>query len=351
MSPKLQFPSGSRILVCRTDRIGDLLLAIPVAESIKLRHPDCEVHVMASLYASPLLENNPRIDGIVRVQHDQLTKNGRYRKELLAKISNTGYSAAVVIFPDRNICRLLYKAGIPHRIGTSRRLHSFYFNHYVHHSRKANQRHEMGYNFDFLKFFADGPSVASPTVHLVERDRDGASALLSARNISGDFLLVHPGSGGSADRWPLEQFIRLADELQKQGMRVVISGSQTEAGDIEQACKRLDVSLPMIAGDTDLRTLAAILERARLVVSNSTGPLHLAAAVGTKVVGLYPGKKAMSPLRWGPVGEGHVVIQPLVACQCSGKACACMKTITVESVYRAVSESWRTSVTTAGKQR
>jgi lipopolysaccharide heptosyltransferase II len=349
VSQKLQIASGSRILVCRTDRIGDLLLAIPTAESIKLRHPDCEVHVMASLYASPLLENNPRIDGIVRVQHDQLTNNGRYRKELHAKISKAAYEIAVVIFPDRNICRLLYKAGIPHRIGTSRRLHSFYFNHYVHHSRKANLQHEMVYNQDFLRFFADGPTVTQPAVHLIGRDRDGAAALLSARGVSGDFLLVHPGSGGSADRWPLEQFLKMADQVKHQGIQVVVSGSQAEAIEIEQACRRLSIQVSMVAGDTDLRTLSAILEQARLVVSNSTGPLHLAAAVGTPVVGLYPGKRVMSPQRWGPVGDRHVVIQPTIPCKCTGRSCDCMKSIRPETVAKAVLNRWQNSAKIADR--
>ncbi len=336
MSQKLELLSGSKILVSRTDRIGDLLLAIPVAESIKLRHPDCEVHVMASLYASPLLENNPRLDGIVRVQVDQLINNGRYRAELQSKVGHAGFEAAVVIYPDPNICRLLYKVKVPHRIGTSRRFHSLYFNHYIHHSRKSNVQHEMVYNLDFLRFFAEGPTVTQPAVHLIERDRKGAESLLSAKSVTGDFVLIHPGSGGSADRWPLERFLKLADLLQSKKVQVVISGSQNESSQIEEMSKRLGIEVPTIAGDTDLRTLGAILERARLVVSNSTGPLHLAAAVGTRVIGLYPGKRVMSPVRWGPVGAGHQVIQPTISCRCSGNRCECMKSIRVEHVYSAV---------------
>lgn len=343
VSQKLELPSGSKILVSRTDRIGDLLLAVPVAESIKLRHPDCEVHVMASLYASPLLENNPHIDGIVRVQVDQLINNGRYRVELQSKVAKAGFEAAVVIYPDPNICRLLYKVGVPHRIGTSRRFHSLYFNHYVHHSRKANVQHELVYNLDFLRFFANGPTVTQPVVHLIERDRKGAEALLSSKSVAGDFVTIHPGSGGSADRWPLEQFLKLADLLQGEKVQVVISGSQSEAAQIIEVSRRLGIAVPTIAGDTDLRTLGAILERARLVVSNSTGPLHLAAAVGTRVIGLYPGKRVMSPVRWGPVGTGHQVIQPTISCRCTGKRCECMKAIRVENVHAAVIAALNTS--------
>ena len=98
-----------------------------------------------------------------------------------------------------------------------------------------------------------------------------------------------------------------------------------------------------ITGQTDLRTLAAVLSQASTVVANSTGPLHLAVAVGTRVVGLYPSKKAMSPVRWGPLGEGHRLITPAqTECHCPPRQCRCMETITPEDVARMVVEFFKT---------
>lgn len=337
MSDRLDIPQGARLLVCRTDRIGDLLLALPLAESIKLRHPDCEVHMMASLYASPVVDNNPNIDGIVRVQFDQLISNGRYRAELQAKVAKLECHTAVVLYPEPHICRLLHRVGVPHRIGTSRRFHSFYFNHYIHHSRRSNRKHELEYNLDFLRFFANGATVSAPRIVLTDRDRLGSSRLLESRSIRGYFVVIHPGSGGSADRWPLENFLRLADLMMKQGVQVVITGSASEAPVIERTATQLGICVPTLGGDTDLRTLSAVLASARLVVSNSTGPLHLSAAVGTPVVGLYPSKRMMSPVRWGPVGEGHIVLQPPpTVCRCPEKRCECMRSMSVETVLAAV---------------
>jgi heptosyltransferase-3 len=337
MAADLNITPGSKILVSRTDRIGDLLMALPLAESIKLRHPECEVYVMASLYASPVLENNPHIDGIVRVQHDQLVKNGRYRIELQAKVRRAVYHAAVILYPEPHVCRLLHRVGVPHRIGTSRRFHSLYFNHHLHHSRKTNRKHEAEYNLDFLRFFADGPTVRTPRVTVTEREQQQAENILKVRGITGDFVLVHPGSGGSADSWPLEHYQKLVDEIQGNGVAVVLSGSMSETPTIERMVSALRRGPATIAGDTDLRTLAAVLSRARLVISNSTGPLHLAAAVGTQVVGLYPSKRVMSPVRWGPLGEGHVVLQPAVSvCRCPEKRCGCMRSLSVATVAGSV---------------
>jgi len=247
MTAKLDIAPGSRILISRTDRIGDLLMAVPLAESIKLRHSDCEIHVMASLYASPVLENNPRIDGIVRVQHDQLVKNGRYRIELQAKVQRTGFHTAIVLYPEPHICRLLFRAAVPHRVGTSRRFHSLYFNHYIHHSRKTNRKHEAEYNLEFLRFFGDGPTVHSPQVTVTERERQSADSILKSRGIVGEFVLIHPGSGGSADSWPLEHYQKLVDVISQRGIPVVLSGSMAETSQIERIVSALKAKPVTIA--------------------------------------------------------------------------------------------------------
>jgi ADP-heptose:LPS heptosyltransferase len=136
----------------------------------------------------------------------------------------------------------------------------------------------------------------------------------------------------------MENFIRLYELLEANGVNPVISGSDPEGAIAEDVARKLGVPVRKITGDTDLRTLAAVLSLAEIVVANSTGPLHLAAAVDTKVVGLYPSRKAMSPVRWGPMGRKGKVIQPPegVECQCPHKQCTCMALITPEQVAHEV---------------
>jgi len=336
MDDVLDIKPGDHILVSRSDRLGDLILALPFVETLKLRYPDCRVDVLASLYASPILENNDRIDSIVRVQNDQLVASRHYRKELEQKIKKADYKVVVALYPERHISRMFYQLHIPHRVGTAGRFHSVFFNHRLMHSRKANKKHEQEYNLDFLKYFKDGPTVTTPRVHPTRKELDHARRLLKEVGVDGDFVVVHPGSGGSADRWPMERFVEFYRELEKEGVPAVVTGSEEEGRQIDEVAARLGVRLRSITGSTDLRTLAAVLSRANLAVANSTGPLHLAVAVGTRVVGLYPRRKIMSPVRWGPVGEGHKVIQPLEPdCQCPPRQCHCMDTITVERVTEA----------------
>jgi lipopolysaccharide heptosyltransferase II len=310
MSKVLDIWPGDAILVSRTDRLGDLILALPFIETLKVRYPECRIDVLASLYASPILENNERIDGILRVQNDQLALSRPYKKELFQKVSKKKYRAVVLLFPERRISRLLYQTGIENRIGTAGRFHSVFFNHHLMHSRKQNKKHELEYNLDFLRFFASGPTVKQPTVYVQEKEIKNARRLLKKRGVEGGFIILHPGSGGSAHRWTAECFMELHKKLVEAGHTVVITGSEEEGREYEILAKKMKAEPANIAGQTDLRTLAALLSLGELVVANSTGPLHLAAAVGTKVVGLFPNNRVMTPVRWGPWGKEHRVIQP-----------------------------------------
>lgn len=339
MNKPLDIKDGDKILISRTDKLGDLVLALPFIETFKLRYPKCKVDVIASLYASPILEHNKSINKIMRVQNDQLLNNKLYKKDLLRKIKEENYDAVIALYPERQISRLYYQANIPIRIGTAGRFHSIFFNTRLLHSRKKNLKHEFLYNLDFMKFFKEGPIVTLPKVYLKEKEIINARRILKEVGVGEKFVVIHPGSGGSAESWSLDAFINLYKLLEKKGVVLVVSGSEQEGFVVADRSFEHGIDINAITGATDLRTLAAVLSLADVVVANSTGPLHLAVAVGTKVVGLYPSRKAMSPVRWGPLGPDDKVILPEgVECTCPPGNCVCMDLIRPESVVDEVLE-------------
>lgn len=334
---KIELNDGDRVLISRTDRLGDLVLALPFVETMKRRYPKCSIEVLASLYASPILENNPHVDKIMRVQNDMLRKDNLYKKDLLHKIKLGNYKVAVVLFPERRISQLFHKANIPIRIGTAGRFHSLFFNVHLLHSRKSNKKHESDYNLDFLAFFKNGSIVYKPRVYLLEKEIKNAKRILSEAGVEMPFVVLHPGSGGSAECWPMNQFIELYGALSAAGVNAVVSGSEDEGEACDRMARAKGINVKKITGRTDLRTLAAVLSLSEVVVSNSTGPLHLATALGTHVVGLYPSKTIMSPRRWGPLGDNDIVLLPETEeCRCPTNQCTCMETISIESVFEAV---------------
>ncbi len=310
MPEKISLKDGDRILISRTDRIGDLILTLPLIESIKARYPECRIDIIASDYASPVLENNDCLDTIIKINNTTLKNDKDYRRELCETLKNNKYKAALIIFPEKLISRIIYKSKIPIRIGTARRFQSIYFNRFLFHSRRANKKHESEYNLDFLQFFRQGEVIYTPHIYLKKDEIKTARRILAEVNVSGRFIILHPGSGGSADRWPLGHFIELCYILKKHDYSVVLTGSKEEEKKIAKAVNERTISLINFAGKTDIRTLGGLLSLADIVIANSTGPLHLATAVGTKVIGLYPNTHAMSPVRWGPLGTAHQVILP-----------------------------------------
>jgi lipopolysaccharide heptosyltransferase II len=337
MVKQIEILDGDRILISRTDRLGDLILAMPFVDTFKNSYPNCQVDVISSLYASPILENKDTINKIIKVQKDQLLSNKLYKKDLLQRIKKENYKAVIILFPDRQMSRLFFKAEIPIRIGTAGRFHSIFFSHLLMHSRKKNIKHESTYNLDFMQFFREGNLVLIPKVNLREKELLNAKKILESSGVSEKFILIHPGSGGSAESWSFENFIKLYGILKKEEIDLVITGSEAEGNKVDQIADEMNLDVKKITGETDLRTLAAVLSLAEVVIANSTGPLHLATAVGTKVVGLYPRKSAMSPVRWGPLGENHQIIQPdREECQCPTKQCNCMDLIDPKLVSQKV---------------
>ncbi|SYZ74083.1 putative ADP-heptose-LPS heptosyltransferase [Candidatus Zixiibacteriota bacterium] len=329
MNRLIDLEPSDKIIVCRTDRIGDLILAVPFIETLKTRYPGVSVEVMASDYAAPILKYNPYVDAVFSIDHALLKADVNYRKSFLKRLRESGYRVAAALYPERHISFFLWKAAVPVRIGSGRRLHSIFFNRHLYHSRNAAEKHESEYNLDFLEFFKSGPLIKEPRLYLKPEEIKSAQALLTSKGIEPPFVVLHPGTGGSTETWPPDNFFALYSDLQKAGVQTLLTGSKAEIPMITDGARRAGIEPVSLAGETDLRSLAAVLSLADVVVANSTGPLHLAAATGTRVVGLYPQRRVMAPLRWGPIGTGHCIIQP-------ERPAMGMNTIAVDKVRSAV---------------
>jgi heptosyltransferase III len=166
------------------------------------------------------------------------------------------------------------------------------------------------------------------------------AGLLKGKGVDGPFAVIHPGSGGSARDWPLERFGDLGRMIAtKYGVRVLVTGGEREHEATALVAERAGAGAISLCGALTLPELAALYARAAVVIANSTGPLHLAAALGTAVVGIYPQLTAMSPARWGPYTDRKRVLVPDAPADCrlcrKGERCACIESITREQVYDA----------------
>ena len=333
-------PDIKRILIVRTDRLGDVVLTLPILPSLRRCFPDAYIAMLLKRYTGEIVEGNPYVNELLWYDDE----NGVVPFWKMCRVlRERKFDAAVVVYPRPRLAWLMACSRIPLRIGTGYRYYSFLFNRRVFEHRRDAKRHEVEYNLNLLKelgctstaaieFFIDIPEEAESKVDTLLRNA-GAE-----RNCQ--VIVIHPGSGGSAREWPAEHFGLLAAHLSRDGAFVVVTGTYAEEREVDAVVLAAGGKALPLVGKLNVKELAALLRRASLVIANSTGPLHIAAAVAAPVLGLYPQHTPMSVKRWGPCTERKVVLVPQKPADCSDcvrsgkRSCLCMASITVEQAYQ-----------------
>lgn len=327
---KEEIESGD-ILVVRNDRLGDTILALPVVLTLKKAFPKSKVHFWAAPNAAPIIKCVEGIDNVIEA-------DDRGSANVSDKIKSLNIQTAFCLRPTLSNAITLKKAGIPIRIGTGRRVYSALFTNRVNISRKNSRRHEADLNLDMLSSFGIDTNNKFPKILISDEVISKVEELLSQHDVSSDkkLVIIHPGSGGSARDWHPKYFSELADKLESLNrVCIIVTGSESES----QICRLVSHDKHInLCGKTNLLALSALLNKSELLISNSTGPLHLGVALGRRVLGLYPPVKGCLPERWGPYRHPDWALMPdLPLCdKCKSgcfSACYCMEQLAPDIVY------------------
>ncbi|MFA6456439.1 MAG: glycosyltransferase family 9 protein [Bacteroidota bacterium] len=321
-----------KILLVRTDRIGDVVLSLPMLPLIKKKFPNASITVMVRPYTKELVERHSLVDEIIL--WDESLSVAHYVSLLRAK----EFDIAILPYPRFNLSLIIFLAGIPLRVGTGYRWYSFLFNKRIFEHRKDAKRHEVEYNINLLSTIGIFPDVEPQFEFSISAESErNVNSVLSADGVS-NFAVLHAGSGGSARDWSIKHFAQLGDVLQSQlQLQVVLTGGSNELQLTTSLAAMMNHPPLNYTGKFSLQELGALFKKARVFVSNSTGPLHIAAMVGTPVVAFYPPILQCSPARWGPyTDKKKVFAADNTQCTlCKGTPCrsnVCMEQITVEQV-------------------
>lgn len=335
-----------RILITRTDRLGDVVLSTPVIRYFRKKFPDAYIAFMTSPAAKDVVLHNPDLDEVI-----VLDKAGRHKGifgmlAMAMALRKKNFDTAVALHPTTRVHVLLFLAGIPRRIGYDRKFGSL-LTVRASHAKQEGIFHEAEYNFKLLEaagFDARGADKR-PYVATKEAERDSVDAFLRQNGVRDDYIAIHAGASCPSKRWPAERFARVADELVRfTGFDIVlIGGEETRplSGIVSRSMKEKPFDL---TGKLTVGELAELLRRAKLFVSNDSGPVHVAAAVNCPVVSIFGRKDpGLSPKRWGPVGEKIRVVHKDVGCKkCLAHLCVrhfkCLEAITPRDVVNAAME-------------
>lgn len=329
--------SPRRIMVRMPNWIGDAVMAIPALMAIRQRFPAAELTVVANPLVAELFVCHPGCDRVIRF--DKRAAPGlaglwRFSRQLRGErfelaflLQNALAAAAMALF-----------AGIPRRAGYRTDGRGLLLTDGVPAVEKKHGLHHVDYYLQMLETLGIAAAGRQPRLALTAAEEARAEELLGP----GDWLAINPGASyGAAKRWLPERFAEVADALAGEfGLRVVLTGGPGEreiGADIEQGMHTRPVNL---IGTTAVRELLAVLARCRLVVTNDSGPMHVAAAFGVPLVAVFGPTDHTTT---SPVGEHfRIVRSPADCAPCMLRECPtdhrCMTGVSAGQVIAAARE-------------
>jgi heptosyltransferase-3 len=340
VSKKYSNKGISRILLSRTDAIGDVILTLPMAGIIKKYLPECKIIFLGKSYTKPVIALSEHVDEFIN--YDEMSQNAG-AESWLKKINA---DAIIHVFPRKEIAYAARKAGIPMRIGTSHRIyHLITCNKLIALGRKNSELHEAQLNLKLLEPFGITDLPHLNEIHeyfgfsKIPLLPDSLKKLIDADKFN---LIFHPSSNASAREWPLENYFQLIHLLDRKKFKIFITGQTQENILYNQWRKSLPDFVTDCTGLMTLPELISYIHACDGLIACSTGPLHIAAALNKKVIGLYPPIRPMHTGRWGGLGDQVKNIslnKSCVDCKNNPVQCHCMNEIQVDEIKQEI-EKW-----------
>jgi lipopolysaccharide heptosyltransferase II len=307
--PPLDPASVRRILVIRLDLLGDLVFAAPTIAALRAAYPDAHLTLLTLPYTQPLAALIPGVDRTLALDVNRYRRPAGWRHlgeaVALVRTLRAARLDLCLALHGRPAGALALLSGARYRVGYAAHAYPFAFNVAVPGQRYDRPRHETEYCLDLAREVG-GDAPRAPRL-LAPAESYRVPGLAPHER----YLVVHPGaSNGSAKRWPAAAWGRLArDAARTLGVRVVLTGGEAERALVGEVAAGAGAAVPLVG--TSLLDLAAVLAGAEALVSGDTGPLHLAAALGRPVVGVYG---PTDPAQTGPLGARAVVVRRPVPC-------------------------------------
>jgi ADP-heptose:LPS heptosyltransferase len=301
------------LAICTEGGVGDLLAASPAIHAIH-RHFREPVSLLASPYAAPVLQDDPSV-------REMLADDGTMpARDLASLLKSRSYSHTIVFWSTARVASAVRAAGIPVRVGQSKRLYSWMYTKQVPVRTESGDRtsHWTDVQMDYARALGivSQPEDFDLDIRLRAGDLAEADALIAREDLGERFVVLHATRGMRFDRvqWPVKRFAEIADALANAfSAKVALTGSVGDASIIGALGREMTAGHAVVAGRTSLMGLGALLRRAAAVVALDSGPMHMAAALGTPTVGIFALRTDL-PDRWRPLGPRVAVIRPSYPC-------------------------------------
>lgn len=303
--------ANSRIIISRTDSIGDVMLTLPLCGWIKKHMPECTLIFLGRAYTRALAEACEHITTFMDWDAIKQESPGAQ----VEAFSSQHADCIIHVFPRKEIMWVAKRAGIGVRVASGHRLHALTkCNKLVFFSRKNSDLHESQLNFKLLKPLEIADSIELKEIPGLYGFHSKAHEVVTEQNFIAKAqgrkrIVLHPLSKGSAVDWPIARYQELTTLLPPSEYAIYITGTKEEGQRILEQGGIQGEHVYDATGIFNLTELIHFLDQCDTLVAASTGPLHIAAALGKHAIGLYSPKRPIHPGRWSPIGKDTTVIR------------------------------------------
>ena len=295
-----------KILIARIDRIGDVVLSTPIPREIKKVFPESLVSVLVRKYTEDIYLNNPNVDEIILFDGED-DDNPKTFWQLVKEIKKYKFTHAFMLLPNEKLNWVLFLSGIPIRIGVGHKLYQFLsFSKYVDRKKYIPLRHEADYCLDMIRKIGIEPESFEPEIFLTDEELKKRDEIKTKLAPNGELLLgINTTSGKSSPNLKLKEYKKLIFQLSNErNIRVVI----TDNNPADEIIDLQEIIYPNIS--SSLRDSIINFSALDVLISASTGPMHICAALKVPTISLFCPLTACSPKLWGPLGNRSEIILP-----------------------------------------
>lgn len=325
------FHDASSILLIKPRAIGDVLLSTPVIGALRSAFPHLQIDFLTETFAADVVRGNPGVRDVLTFH-----KKKDSTLSVIRMVRKRRYDIVIDLFGNPRTALFTRWSGARHRVGFPFRGRSYAYQYHV--TPRGGEVHNVDFNLDVLRHFGVAVNGPQPFFPVGEQEHRTAEEWFRTEKIPANAVALNPGGGWYTKRWKRESYAALADRIiTGSGRSVLFFWGPGEKEEVE-AIRSLMTQQSRIIPSTTLKEMGAFLSRCSSMVSNDSGPMHIAAALGVPTLGIYG---PTVPRLQGPYGPKNrwVRHEDLDCLECNLTDCPigniCMSGLTVDRVYSA----------------
>lgn len=301
------------ILIVRTDRIGDVVLTTPAIKAVRNNFPDAKITVLLSPVTLDLLQGVDFVDDFIVDDRQGVNSGNKGFLKLAQQLRSQNFDLAINYHTKKRTNLLCFMAGIPYRLGYKNDKFGFLLSHPIEDNRHLGETHEAQYCLDLLGDIGIESNDLTLEIRVrpeSERWIDNFLELNSIK-VGSPMVVIHPAASDPAKQWPKEHFVELINRIAQRSdnIQFLVIGTRENRELSEFIVREVRAKALEMAGLISLSQLVSLLKRVDLMVSNDSGPVHVAAAVNTPVVSIFTrNQPGINPQRWQPLGEKSRIV-------------------------------------------